>query len=77
MSWQIPQQIEQDIIAGKAQYRTFQTGVGGQSILPVPNNAYAVVFGYDFSPCWWWVKNISANTNSTSKRRQTTINFNQ
>jgi len=50
MSWQIPQQIEQDIIAGKADYRTFQTGVGGQSILPVPNNAYAVVFGYDFSP---------------------------
>lgn len=50
MSWQIPTQIEQDIIAGKAQYRTFQTGVGGQSILPVPSNAYAVVFGYDFSP---------------------------
>jgi hypothetical protein len=50
MSWQIPQQIEQDIIAGKAQYRTFQTGVGGQSILPVPTNAYAVVFGYDYSP---------------------------
>ena len=50
MSWQIPTQIELDIIAGKAQYRTFQTGVGGQSILPVPNNAYAVVFGYDFSP---------------------------
>jgi hypothetical protein len=50
MSWQIPQQIEQDIIAGKAQYRTFQTGSGGQSILPVPPNAYAVIFGYDFSP---------------------------
>jgi hypothetical protein len=50
MSWQIPQQIEQDIISGKAEYRTFQTGVGGQSILPVPTNAYAVVFGYDFSP---------------------------
>jgi hypothetical protein len=50
MSWQIPTQIELDIIAGKAQYRTFQTGVGGQSILPVPNNAYAVIFGYDFSP---------------------------
>lgn len=50
MSWQIPQQIEKDIIAGKAQYRTYQTGVGGQSILPVPNNAYAVIFGYDFSP---------------------------
>jgi len=50
MGWQIPAQIEQDIISGKAQYRTFQTGVGGQSILPVPNNAYAVIFGYDFSP---------------------------
>jgi len=50
MGWQIPAQIEQDIISGKAQYRTFQTGVGGQSILPVPSNAYAVVFGYDFSP---------------------------
>jgi hypothetical protein len=50
MSWQIPTQIEQDFISGKAQYRTFQTGVGGQSILPVPGNAYAVIFGYDFSP---------------------------
>ena len=59
MSWQIPTQIEQDIIAGKAQYRTFQTGVGGQSILPVPNNAYAVVFGYDFSPAGGGFKFVS------------------
>jgi hypothetical protein len=59
MSWQIPTQIEQDIIAGKAQYRTFQTGVGGQSILPVPNNAYAVVFGYDFSPAGGGFVNIT------------------
>jgi hypothetical protein len=50
MSWSIPQQIEQDIICGKAQYRTFQTGNGGQSILPVPSNSYVVIFGYDFSP---------------------------
>jgi hypothetical protein len=50
MSWQIPTQIEQDIIAGKATYRTFQTGNGGQSILPVPANSYVVIFGYDFSP---------------------------
>ena len=50
MSWQIPTQVEQDIIAGKATYRTFQTGNGGQSIMPVPANAYAVIFGYDFSP---------------------------
>lgn len=59
MSWQIPTQIEQDIIAGKAQYRTFQTGVGGQSILPVPPNAYAVVFGYDFSPAGGGLKKYS------------------
>jgi len=50
MSWQIPTEIEKDFKSGKAQYRTFQTGVGGQSILPVPPNAYAVIFGYDFSP---------------------------
>jgi hypothetical protein len=50
MSWSIPTRIEEDFISGKAQYRTFQTGVGGQSILPVPSNAYAVIFGYDFSP---------------------------
>ena len=50
MSWQIPTQVEQDIIAGKAKYQTFQTGHGGQSILPVPPNSYVVIFGYDFSP---------------------------
>jgi hypothetical protein len=50
MSWSIPTKIEEDFISGRAQYRTFQTGVGGQSILPVPSNAYAVIFGYDFSP---------------------------
>jgi len=50
MSWSIPTKIEEDFISGRAQYRTFQTGVGGQSILPVPTNAYAVIFGYDFSP---------------------------
>jgi hypothetical protein len=50
MSWSVPTKIEEDFISGKAQYRTFQTGVGGQSILPVPTNAYAVIFGYDFSP---------------------------
>ena len=64
MSWQIPQQIEQDIIAGKAQYRTFQTGVGGQSILPVPNNAYAVVFGYDFSPAGGGIQFLQAITST-------------
>jgi hypothetical protein len=50
MSWQIPTQIEQDIICGKAKYQTYQVGFGGQNILPVAPNSYVVIFGYDFSP---------------------------
>jgi len=69
MSWQIPTQVEQDIIAGKAQYRTFQTGNGGQSILPVPANAYVVIFGYDFSPAGGGFK-----VNSSSSIDAITIN---
>jgi hypothetical protein len=61
MSWQIPTQIEQDIIAGKATYRTFQTGNGGQSILPVPANSYAVIFGYDFSPAGGGLKIVTGS----------------
>jgi hypothetical protein len=64
MSWSIPQQIEKDFISGKAQYRTFQTGVGGQSILPVPNNAYAVIFGYDFSPAGGGLKILSSGASA-------------
>jgi hypothetical protein len=56
MSWQIPTQIEQDIIAGKAKYLTFQTGSGGQSILPVAPNSYVVIFGYDFSPAGYGIR---------------------
>ena len=67
MSWQIPTQIEQDIIAGKATYRTFQTGNGGQSILPVPANAYVVIFGYDFSPAGGGVVRYSTAGNSISQ----------
>jgi hypothetical protein len=59
MSWQIPTLIEQDIKSGKAQYRTFQTGNGGQSILPVPPNSYVVIFGYDFSPAGGGIRNIT------------------
>jgi hypothetical protein len=74
MSWQIPQQIEQDIIAGKAQYRTFQTGVGGQSILPVPNNAYAVVFGYDFSPAGGGIQTL-VGAGATTELTPTTLRW--
>lgn len=66
MSWSIPTRIEEDFISGKAQYRTFQTGVGGQSILPVPNNAYAVIFGYDFSPAGGGLKRQSIGTADTA-----------
>jgi hypothetical protein len=59
MSWSIPALIEADIKSGKAQYRTFQTGNGGQSILPVPSNSYVVIFGYDFSPAGGGFKRIS------------------
>ena len=59
MSWQIPTLIEADIKSGKAQYRTFQTGNGGQSILPVPSNSYVVIFGYDFSPAGGGLKRTS------------------
>jgi hypothetical protein len=62
MSWQIPTQVEQDIISGRAVYRTFQTGNGGQSILPVPGNSYVVIFGYDFSPAGGGFKANSITT---------------
>lgn len=71
MGWQIPAQIEQDIISGKAQYRTFQTGVGGQSILPVPNNAYAVVFGYDFSPAGGGIRFLGTTDTPTGSAQLT------
>jgi len=60
MSWSIPTRIEEDFISGRAQYRTFQTGVGGQSILTVPTNAYAVIFGYDFSPAGGGITSLNA-----------------
>lgn len=50
MSFTIPTQIEKDILCGKAVYKTFQTGYGGQSVLRVDPNSYVVIFGYDFSP---------------------------
>jgi hypothetical protein len=69
MSWQIPTQIEQDIIAGKAKYQTFQTGNGGQSILAVPPNSYVVIFGYDFSPAGggWHVLGNGVNSSNFSR----------
>lgn len=65
MSWSIPTKIEEDIIRGKAQYRTFQTGSGGQSILPVPPNSYAVIFGYDFSPAGGGIRYLQSITQGT------------
>jgi hypothetical protein len=77
MSWSIPQQIEKDIIAGKAKYQTFQTGNGGQSMLPVPPNSYVVIFGYDFSPAGGGFKRTSDNdlTANNSRLNDSVIRF--
>ena len=74
MSWQIPTQIELDIIAGKAKYQTFQTGNGGQSILPVPPNSYVVIFGYDFSPAGGGWKRITEAGAPATQGPQITLN---
>jgi len=50
MSWNIPTKIEADIQSGLAEYRTFQTGMGGQTVMRVPPNAYIVIFGMDYQP---------------------------
>ena len=50
MSWSIPTKIEADIQSGLADYKTFQTGMGGQTVLVVPNNSYIVIFGMDYQP---------------------------
>lgn len=47
---QVPSLIEQDLRSGRAVYRTYQTGAGGQSILEIGQNQYAIIFGYVFSP---------------------------
>jgi len=75
MSWQIPTLIEQDIKNGKAQYRTFQTGNGGQSILPVPSNSYVVIFGYDFSPAGGGATYTGESVSSVNNGFSLTANF--
>jgi hypothetical protein len=50
MSIAIPTLIEKDIRCGKARYQTYQTGMGGQSVLVIPDNSYIIIFGYDYSP---------------------------
>jgi hypothetical protein len=50
MAISIPTQIEQDFHSGKAQYKTFQTGLGAQSSIKVDPGSYIVLFGYTFYP---------------------------
>ena len=50
MSFTIPTQIEKDILSGKAVFKSFQIGYGGQSVLRVDANSYIVIYGYEFSP---------------------------
>jgi len=67
MSFSIPAQIEQDIICGRARYQTFQTGNGGQSVLPVSPNSYIVIFGYDFSPAGGGLTNFGVQIASAAQ----------
>jgi len=50
MAITIPTQIEQDFHTGKAEYKTFQTGFGPQSILPCDPNSYNILYGYTLYP---------------------------
>ena len=61
MSIAIPTLIEKDIRCGKARYQTYQTGMGGQSVLVVPDNSYIIIFGYDYSPAGGGLYNRSNN----------------
>ena len=60
MSFSIPTQVEKDIVRGKATYETFQTGIGGQTVIPVNPNSYIVIFGYDFSPAGGGLTQVAA-----------------
>lgn len=60
----IPTLIEKDIKSGKARYQTFQTGMGGQSVLPVDPNSYIIIFGYDYSPAGGGI-NVIGNETAT------------
>jgi len=62
MSIAIPTLIEKDIRCGKARYQTYQTGMGGQSVLVVPDNSYIIIFGYDYSPAGGGIKNLDVST---------------
>lgn len=62
----IPTLIEKDIKSGKARYQTFQTGMGGQSVLPVNSNSYIIIFGYDYSPAGGGIQVVSATQNTSS-----------
>ncbi|MAB65348.1 MAG: hypothetical protein CL662_00765 [Bacteroidetes bacterium] len=50
MAVTIPTEIEKDIKSGKARYRNFTTGYGGQSVLNVDQNSYIIIYGYEFNP---------------------------
>jgi len=66
MSIAIPTLIEKDIRCGKARYQTYQTGMGGQSVLVVPDNSYIIIFGYDYSPAGGGIGILSSTfTNGT------------
>jgi len=66
MSIAIPTLIEKDIRCGKARYQTYQTGMGGQSVLVVPDNSYITIFGYDYSPAGGGIQTQESFSRNTS-----------
>tara|TARA_R100000700_G_C3140491_1_gene122476 strand:+ start:191 stop:1012 length:822 start_codon:yes stop_codon:yes gene_type:complete len=60
----IPTEIEKDIKSGVARYRTYQTGIGGQSVLGVPPNSYIIIFGYTYNPMGSGIIGTSTGANT-------------
>jgi len=74
MSIAIPTLIEKDIRCGKARYQTYQTGMGGQSVLVVPDNSYIIIFGYDYSPAGGGIE-IQDGAGATNSQLLTPFNL--
>jgi hypothetical protein len=70
LSMTIPSKIEEDIWAGKCVYRTAQYGAGGQTILPIGNNQYGILYsGMSFSPAGGGITILSRQSTEAQLRQ--------
>ena len=65
MAISIPAQIEQDFQSGKADYKSFQCGFGGQSVLEVPPGSSIIIYGYVLNPAGGGFTHIAAVGSTT------------